>query len=344
MASREVRGKVVVFARPRRVEIRENVEIGKIDDNTVVMRTRYSAISRGTEMDLYHNRMHTVRGETQWYPIISGYEAVGEIIEIGKNVKGMKEGDRISVANLFGGYEEPYCCAWGGQSEYLVINYKSHPQGPGTIVKIPEQVSYEEATFHVLAGTAHHGIERVGLGKDDTVMIIGQGVVGMMAAQIAKAREARVIASDLYESRLNLSKQMRVDEIIYAAREDQVKKVKELTGEKGADVVIESTGKPSLLKAAFEMVKDYGRIHALGWYVEPMVMDIPDLLSIKNLSLSSSAGARPEGRKEFLNMVADERVQVKEMISSVMSIDDAVQAYDLVDKKPNEILKIIFKW
>lgn len=345
MNQKRIRGKAVIFPYPERAELREDVGFPSIDDDTVTVKTRYSAISRGTEMDLYHNQMHKVRGKSQWYPMIPGYEGVGEVVEIGKNVKGISVGDRVCVANLFGGYEKPYCCAWGGQVEYLVVNYTSHPrQGPGTVVKIPDGVSYQEATFHVLGGTAYHGIEKVKVQEGDTVMIIGQGVVGMMAAQIAKSRGADVIVSDLYPSRLHIAKKVGIQKVVNAQEENQLQRVMDLTEGKGADLVIETTGENPLLRLALEMVRDHGKVHAQGMYLEPILLYIPDTLLIKSLSLSSTAAARSKDRKSFLDLIAQGRLKVKDMITKTVSIDEATETYDDVDKKPEEILNLVFRW
>lgn len=345
MAKDRLRGKVVIFSRPKKAEIRKDVLLPPVDENTVVIKTKYSGISRGTEMDLYHDQMHKVLGNTQWYPMIPGYEPVGEVIEVGKNVKHLKKGDRAATSNLFAGYDKNYCIAWGGQAEYIVVNYISHPyRGPERVVRIPEEVSYQEAALSVLAGVALHGIEKVEVKDKDTVMVIGQGVVGMCSAQIASSYGARVIVSDLYDFRLNISKKAGIDKVINAQKENQLDKVLELTKEQGPDIVIETTGEAENLHLALKMVKENGKVHAQGMYLEPIVLYIPDTLFIKNLSLSSSCGEMPEQQIRVLDMIAKGKIKAKEMISKVMSVDEAPLAYELVHKSPDEILKIVLSW
>lgn len=348
MGKQRRRGKVVVFPYPERAELRGDVLLPEEDDDTVVVRTIYSGISRGTEMDLYHAEFH---GKRQWYPMLPGYEPVGEVIEIGRNVSHVKSGDRVIVGAIPLGYEERLCVAWGGQTEYCIVNCKSVPNwgiyntlGPNMVRKIPDNISYEEAVFFSLGGVAYHGIEKVGVSESDTVVIIGQGVVGMMGAQICRAKGARVIVSDLCDYRLNISRQVGIKEVINTQKEKQKERVGELTEDKGPDVVIETTGEPENLLMALDMVKEDGKVHAQGMYLKPISLYIPDTLFAKNLSLSSTVDGSPEHREDILRLISTGQINVKPMISKVMNIDEVTEAYELVDHKPDEFVKILLRW
>jgi len=171
MKGKEIRCKAIVFPYPKRAEIHKDVALPFIDDDSVVIKTKYSSISRGTEMDLYHARFHD---DGQFYPILTGYEPAGEVIYAGKNVTHLKVGDRAVVSNLMAGFDKKYCVAWGGQTEYVVVNKVSVPDlglypdyGAGRASKIPDGVSYQEACLSVLGAVAYHGIERIGVKAGD---------------------------------------------------------------------------------------------------------------------------------------------------------------------------------
>ncbi|MCD6219459.1 zinc-binding dehydrogenase [Candidatus Calescamantes bacterium] len=336
------KSKVIVFSRPEKAEIRKGVPTVPVDENAVVIKTKYSGISRGTEMDLYHNQMHTVKGKTQWYPLIPSYEAVGEVIEVGKNVKHIRIGDRvIGPGPIDYGGDENICIAWGGQQEYQVATSKVIDR----IRKIPENVSYQEAVFAAeLGGVALHGIEKVGIKGNETVLVIGQGTVGNLAAQICKMKGCRVIVSDLYDYRLEISRKVGIEETINARREDQAEKVKELTGGEGPDVIIETTGEGKLLLLALDMVKINGRVHAQGMYLETIPLYIPDNMFIKNLTLSSSCGGGAEKNELMLKYISEGKIKVKPLISKIFSVNEAPLAYDYVDKHPEESVKVLLKW
>jgi len=175
-------------------------------------------------------------------------------------------------------------------------------------------------------------------------MVIGQGCVGMMSAQIAKSLGARVIVSDLYENRLNISKKVGIKEVINASKTDQVEEILERTDGKGADIVIDATGTVKTYEFIWPMVKDHGTVHAQGMVLDPLILKVSDTIFGKSLRFSSTCGEYPRHQREVLKMIADGRIKAKEMISKEMSFTEAAKAYDLVDKKPDEILKLIFKW
>lgn len=348
MKGKRISCKAVVFPYPEKAELHQDVALPVVDDDSVVIKTKYSAISRGTEMDLYHARFHDYG---QFYPLLPGYEPAGEVIYAGKNVSHLKTGDRAVVSNLLGGFDKKYCLAWGGQTEYVVVNKATVPDcgaypdyGAGRASKIPENVSYQEACLSILGAVAYHGIERIGVKADDTVMVIGQGCVGMMSAQIAKSLGARVIVSDLYEYRLKISEKVGIKERINASKTDQVKEILKRTDGKGASVVIDATGTSETYKFIWDMARDHGTVHAQGMVLNPIVLKVSDTLFAKSLRFSSTCGEHPRHQREVLKMMADGRIKPKEMISREMSVNDATEAYVLVDKKPDEILKLILKW
>ena len=349
MKDKQIRCKAIVFPYPERAEIHNDVALPTVDDDSIVIKTKYSSISRGTEMDLYHARFH---GRGQFYPILTGYEATGEVIYAGKNVTHLRVGDRAAASNLLEGFDKRYCVAWGGQTEYVVVNKVSyqdfgvHPDyGAKRACKIPDNISYQEACFSVLTAVALHGIERIGIKKEDTVIVIGQGCVGMLCAQIIKSMGIRVIVCDLYDYRLNISKKVGLKEQINVSDVDLVKQSLEYTEGKGADVVVDATGKGAeIYEFIWDMVKEHGTVHAQGMVLDPIVLKVCDTLFSKSLRFSSSCGEYPRHQREALSMISDGRIKVKEMISKEMFFTEATKAYDLVDKKPDEILKLIFKW
>ena len=348
MKGERIRCKAMIFPYPEKAELREDVGLPEVDDDSVVIKTKYSSISRGTEMDLYHARFHDYG---QFYPMLPGYEPAGEVIYAGKNVTHLKKGDRAVVSNLFSGFDEKYCVAWGGQTEYVVVNKVSVPDfglypdfGAGRASKIPDGVSYEEACLSVLGAVAYHGIERIGVENGNTVMVIGQGCVGLMSAQIAKSLGARVIVSDIYEYRLSISEQVGIEEIINASKSDQVKEIHALTNGKGADIVIDATGTSKTYDFIWSMVRNHGTVHAQGMVLNPIILKVSDTLFGESLRFSSSCGEYPRHQREVLKMIADGRIKAKELISKQMRFQKATEAYDLVDKKPDEVLKVIFEW
>src|SRR5512139_2976178 len=104
----------IVFTRPLKAAFHTEVRLPEMDDDGVLVRTEYSTISRGTELDLYTGQMHGRGVNNQWYPMLPGYMPVGIVEHAGKNVSHLAVGDRVIGSNLFSGFDERYCPAWAG--------------------------------------------------------------------------------------------------------------------------------------------------------------------------------------------------------------------------------------
>ena len=343
---RRHKGRAVVFVRPRRAEVHDDVLFPAMNDESVVIRTGYSVISRGTELDLYTNQMHGRGEQGQWYPMLPGYMPCGEVIEAGGKVSHLQVGDRAIASNLFGGFDERYCCAWGGHCEYIVVGPQSHPwHGARRALKVPDEIASEHAALAVLGAVALHGIEaKVRPQEGETVLVVGQGVIGNFAAQLCKASGARVIVSDLEEWRLAVSRACGIEETIDASQEALATAVAELTDGQGPEAVIDVTGDPRVLESLLPMARSYGRVHAQGMYLEPVSVYLPETLFGRNLTLSSTCGEQPEHTARVLEHMASGRLTYKPLLSEVMPVQAATDAYERVHCRPGDVMTVALKW
>lgn len=143
----------------------------------------------------------------------------------------------------------------GGFAEYAVNNIN-------TLVHVDDSMSDEEATLVVTAGTAMYGLTELGgLVAGESVVVTGPGPIGLMGAAVAKALGAQpVILTGTRDNRLEIGKQLGADHVINVRNEDVVEKVRELTGGKGVDYVVECAGAPNGLNEAAQMVNRGGKI------------------------------------------------------------------------------------
>ena len=341
------RGKAVAFVRPRRAELRDDVLFPRMDDEGVVIKTEYSTISRGTELDLYTGQMHGRHERAQWYPMLPGYMPVGEVVEVGKKITHLKVGDRAVGSNLFNGFDERYCCAWGGHCEYTVISKHSHPRlGGFRAVRVPDEVPTMYASIAVLGAVALHGIEeKVQPQPGETILVVGQGVIGNFAAQLCKLAGAKVIVADLLENRLKISQQFGAHTIQGNVLSDKFREqLMDATEGRGPDKIIEVTGEPKLLEHMLTLARPHGLVHAQGMYLEPINIYIPETLFGRNLSLTATAGENPEHVSKILRLMATGRLIYEPLISCQMRIEEATQAYELVHDHPEEVLTVSLKW
>jgi len=291
-----------------------------------------------------------------WYPCVPGYEEVGEIVYMGKKAPltfsgaKLKVGDRV-MANEVRLYHE-CCSAWGGQIEYAIKNSKTMAGRQDLCVKIPDNVSYEEAVISYLAAVAKKGIDKVDIKRGEIVLVIGMGVVGLSAVQLAKLRGAeKVIAMDIRRNRLLRAKKY-TNFLIDSSNPNHVKKLKDITNGKLADVIIECSGDYHSASEVYRYVReggwevndDGGRIHFQGYYLLPPTMGPYQKWFTKNMRISMSCQFKPGDKDEILRLISQKKFDAKSLYSDKYLVDDAPKAYEELRKNRYEILKILFKW
>jgi 2-desacetyl-2-hydroxyethyl bacteriochlorophyllide A dehydrogenase len=339
-------GKAVAFTQPRRAEVHENVQFPAMDDEGVVIQTQYSVISRGTELDLYTSQMHGRGQNAQWYPILPGYMPCGPVIEVGSKVTHLKTGDLAIASNLFEGFDQRYCCAWGGHCEYTVVSRCSHPWlASQRAVKVPDGIDARHAPLAVLGAVARKGIEmKVRPAEGETVLVVGVGVIGNFAAQLCRLAGARVIVADLEQSRLEIARQCGIEETVNTSHESLADAAARVTDGQGPDVVIDVTGEPDVLAQLLHVTRVGGRVHAQGMYLTELNLYFPETLFGRDLTLSATCGEQPEHAAAILQLMSEGRLIYEPLLSDVMPVDAATEAYERVHNQPDQVMTVALQW
>jgi len=336
--------KSIVITAPRRVEIIDE-PLPKPLPNQILLKTVLSGISAGTEMALYrgtHPNITTKKwGYWTGYPIRPGYENVGKVVEVGSDISGIEVGDRVIATNR--------------HSEYTISTDATIP----VYAKIPDTVTNEEALFAVLATTTSHAIRRARIEYGDSVLVVGQGVVGILAAQHAKNGGAgKLIVTDLADRNLKIVLQCSADHAINASKEDVISRVRELTNGLGADVVVEAAGTPDAMNQAVSAVRDRGRVVILGYHTRPWTTTLGDEIFHKELELVASRAMGPPpglphsyvrwgsdaGINFSLQLIAQKRLKVKDMITHRFRYDRIADAYKMIDERKENFMMVVLEW
>src|SRR5277367_2237685 len=230
----------------------ETVPVPKIGPGELLVRVHTCGIC-GTDLKKISSGSHSV-------PRIFGHETTGVVAKVGEGVEKFSLGDRVVVFHHIPCGECFYCrhktfaqcetykkvgCtagfepSGGGFAEYVRVMDWIARRGT---VRIPDNVSYEQACFVEPINTCMKGIERLGLQAGETVLVIGQGPIGIMLSVLAKRAGSTVVTSDLYPERLTISTSYGLGNSIDASRTDVVKAVRELTEGRGADAAILAVG------------------------------------------------------------------------------------------------------
>ncbi|MBU4267014.1 MAG: zinc-dependent dehydrogenase [Candidatus Altiarchaeota archaeon] len=316
-----------------RIEERPKPEIG---DGEFLLKMMASGICGSDVMEWY--RLKTA-------PRVLGHEVTGEIVETGEGVP-YKVGDRVFVSHHVPCNECEQCRAGhhtacetlhrtnfdpGGFAEFIRIPEINVRNG---VYRLPENVSYEDGTFIEPLACVVRGQRLAGIGKGQTVLVLGSGISGLLHIQLAKLKGAkRIIAMDVNQSRLDMARRFGADEVMGAEEEIDVK----------ADVVIVCTGAEA---AAMQALKCVGRGGTVLFFAVPepgFELTVPINEFWRNeVTVRTSYGAAPDDLKEALELIEEGRINVHDMVTHVLPLDKAAEGFNLV-AQANESLKVILK-
>ncbi|NOX97550.1 MAG: zinc-binding alcohol dehydrogenase [Nitrospirae bacterium] len=340
--------KRLVIKKPFCVEI-EEVKIPALASTDFLIKTEVSGISIGTEMTLYrgtHPNLKTKKwGYWTDYPIYPGYEAAGVVVKCGHKVKDFSLGDRVICV--------------GTHAEYIKISARNTKTSVDLIaVKLPDNVSFEQATLAPLATTTMHAIRRANFTYRDTVTIIGTGVVGLLALQHARLAGAGcIIAIDIDEKKLQIAQKLGANYTINAQKQDPVKKVGNITGI-GSDIVIEATGASEPVKQSLVLARDRGRILILGFHTKPVDILFGDDFFHKELEIISTRAMGPSpglphsyvrwtaknSLKEAVEQIAKGSLQVDKLITHTLKYTNIKKVYKKIDEGNDFYLQVLLDW
>ncbi len=320
----------VAFTAPGKVEIRE-VELPDRGEEDILVRTLYSGISIGTEGWILRNKFKGVK-----YPLVTGYQKVGIVEEVGAKVEGIEPGDRVFLRStrLNPGIEN----MWGGHTQYSVISYKEEE-----LFKLPESVDLVEASLLVLPAVAYRGaVEWVEVQPGDLVVVIGLGLIGQFACQISRLRKARVIGLDLIDKRVDFAGKYSADMAVNSQKVDVGELVK---GEKesGADVIIDTTGSAKAVNPSFEWIKEKGKYCFQGYYPDMTCLDM-FIPHAKEITGYFPCNVSPRGERKMIEYLSEKALQVKPLITHQGSYRKAPEMFKLMVDCPQEPLGLVLSW
>lgn len=348
--------KIMVYEGCKDLKVQE-IESFPLGKGQVRVKTICSGISHGTEMGVYRGiapffqrTKDPVTGifrdavtEEKWsYPFRScdpgvwymGYSAVGEVVELGEEVNNVKAGDIVYM-------NAPH------QSESV--------KWEAELTKLPENVKPEEAVVFTNLMTAFNGVldSRIKLG--DNVVVSGLGVLGQLVVQMAKmSGAATVIGVDVFPKRLKTARENGADYVVNSNEEDGALAVRKLTGNKGADLVIEVSGNQKALNNAIRMAGDDTVVTALGWYQGSCGdINLSEEFHHNRIILRSSQSGNSDpsirgmwdhGRKVKACIRLLSQLKIDNLITHRIPFEKVSEAYEMIDKDPSELIQVVLTY
>ena len=341
---------VVEFTALRRVDLVEE-DVGEPGAGQVLVATRYSGISSGTELTAYRGtnpyltrqwdagrRLFTESAASFAYPISGwGYQEVGDILRIGPGVTGLLPGDTVWGI-------------WGHRSEAVV----DADRLAGHV--LPPQVNPLAGVFIRLGAIAFNAILDAGPLFGAHVVVFGQGVLGQLATRLAVLAGATVTAVEPVALRRHLAVSSGAEHVLDPAAGAVAERVHELTGGRGADVCIEISGSYAALHEAIRSSGEGGRVVASGFYQGPAVeLRLGEEFHHNRVQLVSSqisgvghglAGRWNVNRLQhaFLDLVVRRRLDPLDLVTHLVDAGEAAKIDQVLDERPDEALQAVLRF
>ena len=349
--------KAVVAHNPEDYRV-EEVDRPKAGYEEVIIKVEACGIC-GSDVKAYYGSDMYWGGEDPWMktPVIPGHEFFGTVVELGENAAEKHDveiGDRITtdqinpcgecrfckrgeywmceVHNIYGFQKDVAEGAW---AEYMRISKTSE------IYKIPDEVTFEEASLIEPMACAVHTIQRADIGFEDVVVLAGAGTLGLSMTQLAKMKTPKkLIVLDINNKRLELAKKHGADMTINPAEEDAIQIVKDLTDGYGCDIYIEATGSPKGVTQGLEMIRKLGTFVEFSVFGEETTTDWSVIGDRKELDIRGSH-LGPYTYPIAIDLLERGLLSAEGYISDVYSIEEFEEAFERAQDK--DTIKVLLK-
>jgi L-iditol 2-dehydrogenase len=265
------------------------------------------------------------------YPIIPGHEWAGQVVEVGRDVTDFSPGDRV-LGECVIGMEHFGFSISGAAAEFFVAR-------PEWLHKVPDELDDTQAALVEPFSCAYFAAMRAdNLNASDTAVVFGAGPIGLSCVAVASTLGARVISAEPNPARADIARRMGAEEVLDPTDAGFVDRVMELTGGRGADVVMEASGQPPALAAALEVAGFNARLVNIGIDVGRSAEARLGLIQSKQLQIRGTIGS-PGVWPQTLRFLARTGLDLTPMVTRRFPLDSAPDAYDAA-RKTSENIKV----
>jgi L-iditol 2-dehydrogenase len=293
-----------------------------------------------------------------------GHEYMGTIVALGEGVDEYAIGERVTV-EIHAGCGQCKRCRQGMYTSChnYGMNYGDVNKGHrangfttdggfceyqvnsiNTLVKIPDDMSDEEATLVVTAGTAMYGLTELGgLVAGESIAVLGPGPIGLLGVAVAKSLGAQpVILTGTRDNRLQMGLELGADHVVNVRKEDAVEAVQRITGGKGLDYVLECSGAPNAVNEAARMLNRGGKICLAAFPSEPVPVDVAYLVR-NNIYVYGIRGEGKSATHRAEAFMSQKRFDATKIHTHTFSLDDLPEALRYAKDRVEDAIKVVVK-
>lgn len=332
-----------VMTAPGEIEFRE-VAIPEIKDNQVKIKIRKIGIC-GSDIHVYHGKHPFTT-----YPVTQGHEVSGEIVELGKEVKDLRIGQKVTIQpqvvcgkchpcrhgkyNLCEELKVMGFQTTGVASQYFVTESSK-------VTPLPEEMSDDEGAMIEPLAVAVHAVNRAGDVKGLKIAVLGAGPIGNLVAQAAKGMGAEsVLITDISDIRLEKAKECGVAYTANTKREDFGEAMLRCFGPDKADVIYDCAGNDITMGQAIKYARKGSTIILVAVYEGMAAVDLA-VLNDHELDLNTTMMYRDEDYREAIKLANEKKVLLTPLISRHFAFRDYLKAYRYIDDNRETTMKVI---
>jgi L-iditol 2-dehydrogenase len=340
----------------------EVVPVPEVGAGEVLVRIDTCGIC-GTDLKKIHTNSHPG-------PRVFGHEMAGTVAAIGDGVRGFAVGDRVMAFHHIPCGHCFYCrkktfaqcetykkvgttagvgeAAGGGFAQYIRVMDWIVGDGvtPAGLIHVPEDIPFEQAAFIEPVNTCFKAVKLLELQADETVLVIGQGSIGIILAALAAQTGATVLTSDMYPERHAIAAEFGLTHPL-DARGDVVAACKAATEGRGADVALVAVGADALIATAMAAIRPGGRVMLFASTQHGSAPFDPAAVCMDEKTLMGSYSASVAIQQEGIDLVFDGyrsgKLDLTKLISHRFSLEDAAEAVRLASHPVADSMKIVLK-
>jgi len=287
-------------------------------------------------------------------PIIMGHEAAGVIVKTGSDVKNWKTGDRVTFDSTIYLLNDWYTLKglYNLSDNRMVLGvspeeYRRHgafadyvniPQH--ILYKVPEEVTFTQAAMVEPVAVAAHAVELASVGWNDSVVVVGAGMIGLFVIQVLRSKGCgKIIAVDIETEKLEMAKKLGADYIFNQKTDNVKQEIIALTSNRGADCSFEVVGIDATVETAIESVRKGGTVTLIG-NLSPFVRLPLQTVVTRQIRLQGSCAICGE-YQAVLDMIARKQIDVNSLLSAEAPLSEGAVWFDRLYKKEPGLIKVV---
>lgn len=318
----------------------------------VLIKVKSSTICGSDIRAIY--REHLGKGPEAYQNKIAGHEPAGQIIKCGKGMRRFKEGDRVVVYHISGcgccydcrrGYmiscqsDLRAAYGWqrdGGMSEYIIAEEKD-------LVLLPDELTYTDgAQIACGFGTVYEGLEKIGIGGDDAVLVVGLGPVGLAALMLARAMGAeKIVGVDTVAERCDIAKSLNLADDVFVSDKEVLEKVMATTQYRGFEKTIDCSGHTLGRQLCVRATRKWGKMAMIGEGGTMEFNPSSDLIHDQKTIYGSWVTSIWK-MEELVERIVRWKIHPEDLVTHRFTLDKAAEAYKLMAEGKCGKVAIVF--